>query len=116
MVEIRSKTLIISCTSTTVRETLYTCPPNCRAKVPLIYVVNANGTVSVTLEIYKAASETHFFILSGKNLSTSEFIQLSDGYIMLEPGDKIEVTPTGTDPIVDAVCTVEEQFIANQGI
>jgi hypothetical protein len=113
---VKAKTPIISATVDGTRVTLYTCPPNCRAKVPLVFIVNANGTVTVTLEIYKAASETRFFILSGKNLSTSEYIQFSEGYIMLEPGDKIEVTPDGTDPVVDALCTVEEQFIANQGL
>lgn len=107
----KEKSEIISCTADGVRETLYTCPPNCRARVPLVYIVNANGTVTVTFEWYRAADTTHYYILSGKNLSTGEFVQLSDGYIVLEPGDKLEVTPSGTTPIVDALCTVEEIFI-----
>jgi hypothetical protein len=109
--EFRAKTPIISCTVDEQRETLYTCPPNCRTSVPLVYIVNTNGTVSVTFEIYKADVDTHFFIVAGKNLGTGESIQLSDGYIVLEPGDKLEVTPDGSDPIVDALCTVEETFI-----
>ena len=113
--EVRSKTIIKSFTTSATRGVLYTCPPKARAKIPLVFIVNANGTVSVTLEIYKADVDDHFFVLSGKNLAGSEYLQLSDSYIVLEAGDKIEVTPTGTDPIVDALCTVEEQFIANQG-
>jgi len=107
----RERTPIISCTVDSQREVLYTCPANCRARVLLVYIVNANGTASVTFEIYKAASDTHFFILSGKNLASSESLQLSDGYIVLEPGDKLEVTPVGTSPVIDALCTVEETFI-----
>ena len=109
--EFRAKTPIIACTVSGQRTTLYTCPPNCRASVPLVYIVNANGTVSIVFEIYKAAVNTHFFIIAGKNLSLGEAIQLSDGYIVLEPGDKLVVTPTGTTPDVDALCTVEETFI-----
>lgn len=111
MKNFREKSEIISCTVDGQRETLYTCPPNCRARVPLVYLVNANGTVTITFEWYRAADTTHYYIISGKNLSTGETIQLSDSYIVLEPGDKLEVTPDGTTPIVDALCTVEEIFI-----
>ena len=107
----REKTPIISCTVDGQRETLYTCPPNCRARIPLVFIVNANGTVSVVFQIYKADVDTHFFIIAGKNLGTGEFIQLSDAYIVLEPGDKLEVTTNGSTPIVDALCTAEEIFI-----
>lgn len=107
----REKSEIISCTVDDQRETLYECPPNCRAKVSLVYIVNANGNVSVTFEWYRASDTTHYYIISGKNLGTGDTIQLSDGYIVLEPGDKLEVTPDGTDPIVDVFCTVEEIFI-----
>lgn len=107
----REKSEIISCTVDGQRETLYTCPLNCRARVPLVYIVNANGTVTVTFEWYRAADDTHYYVVSGKNFSTGESIQLSDSYIVLEPGDKLEVTPDGTTPIVDAICTVEEVFI-----
>jgi hypothetical protein len=110
----RVKTPIISCTVQDQRETLYTCPPNCRTKIPLVYIVNANGNTDITFEIYKAASNTHFYILSGKNFAASEFIQFSDSYIVLEPGDKLEVTPSGnSSPLIDAFCTAEETFYGN---
>lgn len=107
----REKSEIIACTVDDQRETLYECPANCRARVPLVYIVNAGGTVSVTFEWYRAADTTHYYIISGKNLSAGDTIQLSDGYIVLEPGDKLEVTPDGSTPSVDAFCTVEEIFI-----
>ena len=107
----KEKSEVIACTADGVTETLYTCPSNCRARVPLVYIVNVNGTVSVDFTWYRASDTTSYFIIGGKNLSTGETIQLSDSYIVLEPGDKLELTPTGTTPQVDALCTVEEIFI-----
>jgi hypothetical protein len=112
----KAKTPIISCTVDDQMETLYTCPPNCRAKVTLIFVENANGTVTAQVEIYKADVDTHFIILKAKTITETEYIYFNESYIMLEPGDKIKITPDGTDPVVNAFCTVEEQFIANQGL
>lgn len=111
MKEIRARTPIIKCTVADTRTTFYTCPPNCRARIPLVYIVNANGSVSITFEIYKAATGTHFYIIAGKNFSAGEFLQLSDSYIVLEPGDKLEITCTGSTIDVDALCTAEEMFI-----
>lgn len=110
MKDYREKSNVIACTVTATRYTLYECPAQCRARVPLVFITNANGTVSVTFEIYKAATATHFFIIGSKNMATGEYVQLSDAYLVLEPGDKLEVTATGTTPRVDALCTVEEIF------
>jgi len=73
--------------------------------------VNANGTTSITFEIYKAATDTYFFIIAGKNLALGETIQLSNSYIVLESGDKLVITCTGATVNVDALCTAEEIFI-----
>lgn len=111
MREVRARTPVTKCSVSGTRTTFYTCPPNCRARIPLVYIVNANGVVSLTFEIYKALTETYFFILSGKNLALGEVIQISDSYIVLEPGDKLVLTCTGATVDVDALCTAEEIFI-----
>jgi hypothetical protein len=111
MKEVRARTPIVKCTVSGTRTTFYTCPPNCRAKIPLVYIVNANGTVNINFEVYKADSDTHFFIVSGKNFALGESLQLSDSYIVLEPGDKLVITCTGSTIDVDALCTAEETFI-----
>jgi hypothetical protein len=99
-------------TTPNVRGELYVCPANCRAKVVLLFISNANGTTSVKVEWYKASDNLHHFIVAGKNFALGEFLQFSDGYIVLEPGDKLEVTPTGNaSPDIHAFCTVEETFI-----
>ena len=107
----RARTPITKCTVGGTRTVFYTCPPNCRANIPLVYIVNANGTVSITFEIYKALEDEHFFIISGKNLALGETIQLSDAYIVLESGDKLVITCTGSVVDVDALCTAEEIFV-----
>lgn len=111
MREARARTPIVKVTTSATRTTFYTCPANSRAKVPLIYIVNANGTVSVTFEVFKASTSSYFFILAGKNLAMGETIQLSNSYIVLEPGDQLSVTCTGATVNVDALCTAEEIFI-----
>ncbi len=111
MKEVRARTPIVKCEVSATRTTFYTCPPNCRAKIPLVYIVNVNGNVTITFEIYKAESDSYFYIVAGKNFSTGESLQLSDGYIVLEPGDQLVFTCTGSTVDVDALCTAEEMFI-----
>jgi hypothetical protein len=111
MKEARARTPIVKVTTSATRTPFYTCPPNSRARIPLIYIVNANGTVSITFEVYKAATDSYFFIISGKNLALGETIRLSDSYIVLEPGDKLVITCTGSTVDVDALCTAEEIFV-----
>lgn len=95
-----------------VRGELYVCPNNCRARVVLLFVSNANGNTTVKIEWYRVADSQHYYIISGKNLGTGEFLQFSDSYIVLEPGDKIEITPSANaTPNIHAFCTVEEVFI-----
>lgn len=102
---------IIACTVSGTVYTLYQCPANCVARVPVVFVTNANGTASINIKVYKANVATSYFILGGKNLGTGEFVQLESQYgLVLDAGDRIEVTATGATILVDAVCTVVEQF------
>jgi hypothetical protein len=114
MREPRLKSQVAEFTSSGVREAFYQCPLNCRTKVVLIYFVNANGTVDLDFEWYRASDDVHYYIFSQKNLSESETVQpFSENFIILDPGDKLEITLTGTTPQVDAICTLEETFFSN---
>ena len=107
----RERSPIIACTVSGTTYTLYTCPANCVARVPLVFITNANGTASVEMKIYKAANATSYFVIGGKNLAQGEFVQLSDNTgLILEAGDRIDVKATGATVNVDALCTVIEQF------
>jgi hypothetical protein len=111
MSETRAISKIIACTAIGTSN-LYTCPSNCRAKIVLIYVVNANGTNTTTLKWYRKKQNLSFFIIGAKNMSQGESIQLSQGYIVLEPEDRLDVTISAIGE-VDALCTAEESFLAN---
>jgi hypothetical protein len=108
----RARSVVKSFTVEDVRGELYVCPNNCTTKMVLLFVANANGNTTVSIEWYRASASDHYFITGGKNLLSGEFIQFSDSYIVLEPGDKIEITSTGNaTPDIHAFCTVEETFI-----
>jgi hypothetical protein len=90
-------------------EVLYTCPPNCSSHMVLLYVTNT-GPASTDIDIeFNRADGSHVHIIGGRNISSTEFIQWSGSYIVLESGDTIKFTPYGSnDPHVDVMCTVEE--------
>lgn len=111
MSEPRAISKVIACT-TAGTYVLYTCPPNCRAKIPLVFITNANGTNSITFKWYRKVTDVSYFIIGGKNLSLGEFIQFSGSYIVLDPEDRLEVT-LGSNGNVDALCTAEETFTPN---
>lgn len=93
-------------------ETVYTCPPNCRAEVTFIHVVNggASGTNSVSVEWYIAADNYSSHFLSAKSITHSEYVSFPDVDLVLQPGDKINVTPSSAGHI-DTILTVTEMFI-----
>jgi len=103
---------IIACT-TVGTHVLYTCPLHCRSKIPLVFITNANGNNTISLKWYRKSADTSYFIVGGKNLSLGEYVQLSQGYIVLEPEDRLEVV-LGSAGVVDALCTAEENFAANK--
>lgn len=111
MTEPRAISHVIACT-TAGTYVLYACPLNCRAKIPLVFITNANGTNTITLKWYRKADNYSYYIIGGKNLSLGEFIQLSDAYIVLDPEDRLEVTLSSSGN-VDALCTAEEMFSSN---
>jgi hypothetical protein len=109
--ESRAISKVIACT-TAGTHVLYTCPLNCRAKIPLVFITNANGTNTITFKWYRKVDDLSYYIIGGKNLSLGEFIQLSDAYIVLDPEDRLEVT-LSSNGNVDALCTAEETFTPN---
>lgn len=115
----RTRSVMAVATTDDTATTLYTCPANCKSHMSLLFITNASSTDSdIAVTWYVAADDTSYFIIGGKNLSTGEFIQFSDAFIVLEAGDKIELTPSntagGNDPQIDFFCTVEEFFLPQQ--
>ena len=102
---------VVACTTATTH-VLYTCPLNCRAKIPLVFFTNANGNNTVSLKWYRKQDNVSYFIVGGRNMSQGEFVQLSGAYLVLEPQDRLEIV-LGTSGNIDALCTAEEMFISN---
>lgn len=109
---------------------IYTCPPNCRAEVTMLHIVNANGNTTVDAYWYVAPENIPYYksshadystwivdgyrgrILGGKNLIGGEYVLLTGATLVIEPGDRIEVKASGNaSPHIDARCTVIETFI-----
>lgn len=110
MVE-RAISKVISCTTATTHN-IYTCPLNCRAKIPLIFFTNANGNNTVSLFWYRKKDDTSYYIIGGKNMSQGEYVQLSQAYLVLEPEDRLDIALSSAG-IIDALCTAEETFTSN---
>lgn len=108
----RRQSFGVSCLVEDQQEALYTCPANCRAEVEMLFITNPNGNTSVNVRWYRAATDDYISLLGGKNLTTGEYILLTGATLVLEPGDEIDVTPSGNStPHIDATCTVVETFI-----
>lgn len=106
----RSTTVTVECDTDGQQEILYTCPPNTRSHMSLLFLSNVSGSTTVDVE-WNRADGAHVHILGGKNLSAGDFLQLSEGYIVFEAGDVLNVTATGSTPHVDVLATVEEFFV-----
>ena len=97
--------------SGTSTEDVYVCPANATAEVTFIHVVNGGGaTNSIELEWYVAADSYTSHFLKGKSLNASDYITFTNIDLVLQPGDKIQVTPTSAGHI-DTIVTVTETFV-----
>ena len=97
----------------TTTEDVYVCPDNCRAEVTYILVNNSGGSSnSVGVKWYDDSDSYTSNFVSGKNLSSGEFLQFDGIDLVLEAGDKIQVTPDSAGHI-DSIITVTETFIPN---
>ena len=94
----------------TTTEIVYTCPANCVAEITFIHIHNSTGNTDITVEWYVAADSYTSHFLEGKNLGASEYVQFTDIELVLQPGDRIQVTPD-TAAHIDTILTVTETFV-----
>ena len=94
----------------TTTEIVYTCPANCVAEVSFIHIHNSTGNTNITVEWYVAADSYTSHFLEGKNLGAAEYIQFPDIELVLQAGDRIQVTPD-TAAHLDTIITVTETFV-----
>ena len=93
----------------TATEDVYTCPPNCVAEISFIHIINTSGNTDIEVEWYIKETNYTSHFLQGKNLGADEYVTFADIEIVLQPGDRIQVTPS-TAAHVDTILTVTETF------
>ena len=99
----------------TTTEDVYTCPPNCTAEVTYIIVNNSGGsTNTVSIKWYDSSDSYASGFVEGKSLNAGDFLEFNNIDLVLESGDKIQLTPTSAGHI-DSIVTVTETFI-NYGV
>jgi hypothetical protein len=91
-------------------EVVYTCPANCVAEVTFIHVHNSTGNTNIEIEWYVAEDDYTSHFIEGKNLGAAEWLQFPDIELVLQPGDKIQITPDSAAHI-DTILTVTETFV-----
>jgi len=97
--------------SGTTTEDVYTCPANCVAELTFVHVVNGGGsTNSVDVLWYVAEDNYTSHFLSGKSLGSGDNTTFINIDLVLQPGDKIQVTPVSAGHI-DTILTVTETFV-----
>lgn len=97
--------------SGTTTEDVYTCPANCVAELTFVHVVNGGGsTNSVDVVWYVAEDNYTSHFLSGKSLGSGDNTTFINIDLVLQPGDKIQVTPVSAGHI-DTILTVTETFV-----
>jgi hypothetical protein len=95
----------------TTAEDVYVCPANAVAEVTFIHVVNGGGsTNTVEVEWYVAADSYTSHFLKGKSINASDYVSFNQIDLVLQPGDKIQVTPSSAGHI-DTILTVTETFV-----
>jgi hypothetical protein len=94
----------------TTTEDVYVCPANCVAEISYLHVHNTTGNTSITIEWYVAADNYTSHFLEGKNLGADEYVTFADIELVLQAGDKLQVTPD-TAAHVDTILTVTETFV-----
>ena len=93
-----------------VNNTIYTCPPNYIAKVPLMFVSNHGGNnKTITIQWTDASASASYYIVGGYVLSANGYLKLDGSYLALNPGDTIVVFPEAGSTISTTV-TVEEHY------
>lgn len=89
---------------------VYECPENFTAYMTLLFVTNhGSGNKTITVEWYDKTEDTWYYILGGYVISAYGFLKLSDGYLVLNSGDKMRITPEAASSM-SSIVTVEELF------
>ena len=87
--------------------TVFTVPSGYYAKWNLMYVFNGTGsTKSFTAYWHDASASADIYVMNSNNVSSKQYIQMSDGYVVLEEGDSVKmISESGST--FSTICTFE---------
>jgi hypothetical protein len=74
--------------------TIYTVPKGCKAIATLLFIANGGGSsASVSAGWHDVSYGATITISGAKNLGAGEYLQFSDGRMVMDEGDYLTVTP-----------------------
>ena len=87
--------------------TVYTVPTGYYAKWNLMYIFNGTGsTKNFTVYWHDASANADIYIMNQNSVTSKQYIQMSDGYVVLEEGDTIKMQ-SETGSTFSTICTFE---------
>jgi hypothetical protein len=105
------KLTVASSKTTTAKDTVYTVPVKNTGLWNLMYIVSTAGTNTPSVFWYDSSTTTEYLVFSGKNLGAGEYIILNQAEVVLQEGDQIRISQTGTSNVT-YIFTIE--LVANQ--
>lgn len=74
--------------------TVYTVPKGCKAIATLLFIANGGGsTASVTAGWHDVSQSDTITIVGAKSLGAGDYLQFSDGRMVMDEYDYLTVTP-----------------------
>ena len=92
--------------TTTTKEVLYTVPSSNTGFWELLYVISADGTNTPTVYWYDKSKNTEYIIFAGKNLGAGDYVLFTDALVVVQGGDEIRISQSGTSTVTFIV-TIE---------
>jgi hypothetical protein len=86
---------------------IYTVPKGCKAILTLLYISNSTGSNKTVSAVWHDHSEGDDIVILGTtNLDANKYIQLSDGRVVLDEYDYINIT-TETGSTMSVILSME---------
>jgi len=102
--------------TTTLAETIYTCPSEARAIFQTVQITNESGNKVVKVYIYDNSASTQYLIAYA-NITGPTICNLLKGSVVLEEGDELRIETSVTSGIsgTTALLEVSRVYIAEVG-
>ena len=86
---------------------VYTVPKGCKAIATLLFIANHTGSSkAITASWYDKSDNEVVDIVASKSLGSKEFLQFSDGRMVMDEYDELRVTPEASSSF-SVIFTVE---------